>query len=211
MFAKCISALAAILILATAASADLTFYGYADRASFDAATTIGITETFDLVTPKDAPLSSFVSQGVTYAGIGGSNVWVTSYPYSNFGVATPGPIVLTATGNEDFTLGMTFVSPVTAVGFDTYLNQYGPVTIQVEDAQGWTTTTVDHNPTTVGFFGVTSSSPISTIRWTAIGGERINTGIDNVQIGVVPVPVPGAMVLTLFGLSIVGAKFRGRA
>ena len=211
MFAKCISALAAILVLGTTASADLTFYGSADRASFDAATTIGITETFDSVTPKDAALTSFVSQGVTYAGVGNSNVWVTSYPYTNFGVAVPDPTVLTATGNEDFTLGMTFVTPITAVGFDTYLNQYGPVTVQVEDAQGWTTTTVEHNPTTIGFFGVTSSSAISTIRWTAIGGEVVNTGIDNVQIGVVPVPVPGAMVLTLFGLSIVGAKFRRRA
>lgn len=207
---QCILGVLVVFWVSAATHADLTFYGPADRASFDAATTISITETFDSVEPKDTAISSFVSQGVTYAGVGNGNVWVTGHAYSNFSVPVPaGASVLTATGNEDFTVGMTFVAPITAVGFDTYLNQYGPVTVRVEDAQGWTATTVNHDPTDVGFFGVTSSSPISTIRWTAIGGETINTGIDNVQIGVVP--VPGAVLLGILGLSVAGVKLRKRA
>ena len=84
--------IAAVLALAGVASADLTFYGPADQSAFAADSVISVLETFDAVSPKDTRLSSFVSQGVTYTGIGGSptpNVWVTSYSYGNFGVANP--------------------------------------------------------------------------------------------------------------------------
>ena len=204
-----ILALALAQVFAATAPANLIFYGPADQLSFEASNVISIVETFDSVHPKDTPLSSFVSQGVTYTGIGGSpsgNVWVTSYPYGNFGVAVPDATVLTANGDEDFTIGMTSVGPVTAVGFNTYLNSYGPATIQIENDDGWTATVLDHDPTTVGFFGVTSSSPITTIRWTTVGGGIVNTGIDNIQIGVVP--TPSGVLLGLVGMSIVGMKLR---
>lgn len=82
------------------AEADLTFYGVGDRAAFDADTAISIVETFDLVAPKDTQLPWFTSQGVTYApAVVGGNVWVTSYPYENFGVEIPDATVLTANGN----------------------------------------------------------------------------------------------------------------
>lgn len=209
-----LSALTALLVLASSASADLTFYGPTDKALFEASNVISIFETFDSVAPKDEPLSSFVSQGVTYTGIGGlygGNVWVTGKEYTNFGVPVPaGASVLTASGDEDFTVAMTFVGPITAVGFDTYLNYDGPVTIQVENNDGWTTTSFSHDPETIGFFGVSSDSPITTIRWmspiTPGGYQQVNTGIDNVQIGVVP--VPGAVLLGMFGLSVAGVKLR---
>jgi hypothetical protein len=199
---KYILAVVLVHVLAGAASAGLTFYGPSDKLSFETSNIISIVETFDSVVSKDTPLASFVSQGVTYAGVGSSNVWVTSYPYTNFGVPVPDATVLTATGAEDFTVAMTLVGPITAVGFDTYLNRYGPATIQVENSDGWTTTSLSHDYTTVGFFGVTSDSPITTIRWTTTGGEVVNTGIDNVQIGVVP--APGALLLGSIGAGLVG-------
>ena len=205
---KCVCASAALLLFAAVAHADLTFYGPADRASVATDTIISIVETFDSVTPKDTALASFSSQGVTYAPFAaGGNVWVTGHAYTNFSVPVPaGASVLTATGNEDFTVGMTFVAPVTAVGFDTYLNSYGPVTVQVHNSDGWTSTSVNHNPAMIGFFGVTSSTTIDTIRWTAVGGQTVNTGIDNVQIGVVP--VPAAFVLGLLGMGAAGWRLR---
>lgn len=204
---KSVLAFAALLLFAAVAQADLTFYGIADETAFNAATTISILETFDSVTPKDKALASFTSQGVTYApAVAGGNVWVTSYPYGNFGVAIPDKTVLTATGDEDFTLAMAFATPVTAVGFDTYLNRFGPVTIQVHNGDGWTSTVFSHDYTIVGFFGVTSPSPIDMIRWTAVGGAVQNTGIDNVQIGVVP--VPAAVLLGMLGLGTAGLRLR---
>lgn len=204
--------IAVVLGLAGMASADLTFYGPTDQAAFAADSLISIVETFDAVTPKDTRLSSFVSQGVTYTGIGGSptpNVWVTSYPYTNFGVAVPDATVLTANGDEDFMMDMSSVGPITAVGFDTYLNGYGPATIQIQNADGWTATTLTHDATMVGFFGVTSDSPIIAIRWTTVNGRAINTGIDNVQMGTV-VPVPSAALLTMIGLGMVRWPLRRR-
>lgn len=205
---------------AVSVRADLAFYGPGDKAAFEAANIISIVETFSgLPVTYDAPLDSFVSQGVTYTGIGGlygGNVWVTgnTQAYNNFLVPVPaGTNVLTATGDEDFTVAMTFIGPITAVGFDTYRNNEGPVTVQVHNDDGWTTSYVTHDPTTIGFFGVASDSPITTIRWTSpitLGGyQQVNTGIDNVQIGVVP--VPGAVLLGMLGLSVVGVKLRKRA
>lgn len=206
---RAVFAAATLLLFAALAHADLTFYGSADRASFTADTTINIVETFDAATPKDAPLASFTNQGITYAPYAtGSNVWVTGNAYTNFGVplVPAGASVLTTTGNEDFTMSIPLDLAVTAVGFDTYLNTYGPVTVQVHNGEGWTTTTVNHDPAVIGFFGVTSSSFIDSIRWTAVHGEIQNTGIDNVQIGVVP--LPAAVLLGLLGLGAAGLKLR---
>lgn len=204
--------IALVLGLAGMASADLTFYGPADQADFAADSLISMVETFDAVTPKDTRLSSFVSQGVTYTGIGGSptpNVWVTSYSYGNFGVPVPDATVLTANGDEDFMMDVSAMGPITAVGFDTYLNAYGPATIQILNDDGWTATALAHDPTMVGFFGVTSDSPIAAIRWTTVNGRAINTGIDNVQYGTV-VPVPSAALLAMVGLGTVRWPLRRR-
>jgi len=193
--------------LAVPVRADLTFYGPADKLSFESSNIIAFVEDFESVILKDTALASFISNGITYTGLGGTpfpNVWVASPGYTNFGVPVTTSSVLTSNGGEDFTIGMTFVGPITAVGFDTYLNGYGPATIGVLNSDGWTTTTLSHNPATVGFFGVTSDSTISTIQWTTISGGVVNTGIDNVQVGVVP--VPAAVLLGLLGLSVAGIK-----
>jgi hypothetical protein len=205
-----ILALTLTQVFAAAASANLIFYGPADQLSFETSSVISIVETFDSVFPKDRELASFVSQKVTYAGVGGSRigtVWGTSRPYDNLGVVGPDATVLTANGNEDFTIGMTFVGPITAVGFDTYLNSYGGATIEIENYDGWTAIASNHDPMTVGFFAVTSSSPITTIRRTTVGGAIVNTGIDNVLLGILPTP-SGVLLGLIGGMGIMGMKLR---
>ena len=190
--------------LAAFSSAGPTFY--TDLASFDAAAGSTLVEDFENVTPKDTPLASFVSNGITYIGLAGNktpNVWVASPGYTNFGVNPTTTSVLTATGPEDIVVEMTFVGPVLAIGFDTYLNGVGPAAIEVHGVDGLLGTfSLSHDPTTIGFFGVTADEAIQKIRWTTVGGERINTGIDNVRLSVVP--APGALLLGGLGTGLVG-------
>jgi len=84
---------------------------YLTRPLFDTAASTTVLEDFEGVVPKDTPLASFVSNGVTYTGLAGSpfpNVWVASPGYNNFGAGVTQPTttsILVANGDEDFTLG----------------------------------------------------------------------------------------------------------
>jgi hypothetical protein len=200
--------------------ADLVFYeDSAGKTAFEASSIITIVEDFESFPTKGVNIHDPITlQGVTYTSISSNpkkppNLHVAPAGYTNFGVipATTSSI-LTASGNEDFMVDLSAVDPITAMGFDTYVNGKGDVTITIVNADGPTSTTYNHNKLNVGFFGVASSSPISSIQWTAIGGEFINTGIDNLQVGVVPIhsPVPSAFLLGILGLGVAGRKLRGR-
>jgi hypothetical protein len=211
---KTISFVLASLVLASAPLAFGAPTFYTDSSVFNAITQIVVTENFESVVPKNTALPSFTSNGITYVGLAGSpfaNVWVASAGYTNFGVKPTTSSVLTANGNEDFSVVIQLSFPATAVAFDTYLNQYGPATITVKTAGGQTGQFVlSHDPTQIGFFGVTSSDPITSIRWTTVKGGIVNTGIDNVQVGYV-VPAPGALLLGAFGTGLVGYLRRRHA
>jgi len=177
---------------------------YTDSASFNAVSQITVTEDFESILPRDTALASFTSQGITYAGVSGKNVWIASPGYTNFGVDVTTSCVLTATGDEDFTLSIQLATPVTALGFDTYLNYDREATIKVFSGNvELGTYTLVHDPSQIGFFGVTSLQPITMIQWTTEFGRIENTGIDNVLTGTV-VPAPGAFLLGSMGMGLVG-------
>lgn len=196
--------------------AHATLIAYTDLASFDAAANAAVVEDFESAFPKNVPLGAFSHNGISYtpyAGSPSSNVWVAGPGYPNFGTPVTTTSILTANGDEDWL--MTFTAS-TAVGFDTYLNQYGPATIRAYGASGLLGTyTVNHNPAQVGFFGLTSDAEaITSLRWTTVGGGIINTGIDNIRLGsiddVTPGAVPEPSTFAMFGMALAAAGLAAR-
>lgn len=208
--------LVALLMLGLAAGTPQVSQGavvfYTDILSFDAASNTVVVEDFENVapTPTDTAVSFFTNNGNTYTGITSApfaaNVWVATPPYNNFGVVPTTSAILTATGDEDFRVD--FGTPSTAVGFDTYLNGLGPATVQVFGSGGLLGSfNPAHDPTIIGFLGITSSEAITAIQWTTTLGRTKNTGIDNIRQGTA---VAEPTTLLLLGLGIAGLGFARR-
>ena len=205
--------LGALVVLANAPGAFGSPSYYTDLAAFDAASQTSLVEDFELASPKNTPLATLTTNGITFVGLAGipfPNVYVASPGFTNFGVAVTTSSVLTANGAEDFRFELQLSSPSTAVGFDTYLNGYGPAAVEVHGSGGLLGTyTLSHDPATIGFFGATAGEPIYKIRWTTVGGQTVNTGIDNIRLGNV-VPAPGGLVLVSIGAGVVSWLRRRR-
>ena len=171
-----------IVTAATAGNAYASTMFFTDVNAFDALTDTTLIEDFEAFPYKAYPgnnqiFPSFVSNGNTYTGH--PNVFVSSAGATSYGVPITTSSIITANGDEDFTVE--FGTPTEAVGFDTYLNAYGPATVSVFGANNLLDTFVlNQDPTTVGFLGILASEEISSIRWTTVNGGKINTGIDNI-------------------------------
>ncbi len=206
---KQIACLMAGILVSLGGVSSAGFTVYTDLSGFSADTITSLVEDFEAVVPKDTALPSFTSNGITYTGVQADNpnVWVASAGYTNFGLgggATTSS-VLTSTGNEVFEIDLSAVAN-TAVGFDVYVNGVDSVTTQYFDAADnlMLTITDGRSAGEVLFLGLVSDVPIYKIRWTAVGGERINTGIDNLRLGSPVVPAPGAILLGALGTGLVG-------
>jgi hypothetical protein len=203
-----LAALVAAVLVSLSNVGSAAFMVYDDLSGFSAGTNTTLVETFEAVAPKDTPLASFTSNGITYTGMQPSspNVFVTSPGYTNFGI--PGATtssILTSNGNEVFEIDLSSM-PSTAVGFDVYLNGLGAVTTEyLGGTDNLMLTVIDHRPAgVVRFLGVSMDDPIYKIRWTAVGGDQVNTGLDNVRLGTAAVPAPGTILLAAVGTGIVG-------
>ncbi len=184
---------------------------YLDKSSFLSYNIVTLVEDFESVSPKDTQIQPLISNGVTYTGTQASNpnVWVTSYDYGNFGVPLASPSVLTANGNEEFTVDLG-THAGQAVGFDVYFNGLGPLTIDYYGSGGTQLgqVTVSGAAGTL-FLGITFDQPVNSFSWLATGGAQLNTGLDNLYTGTIP--APGAILLGSLGAGLVGWLRRRRA
>lgn len=189
-----------------------------DIIDFNNRVQVSLVEDFELLMPKDITLSSLSSNGVNYRSAGSNGILIASPGYDNFGLSgVTTSSILTATGPEDFWLD--FTNPTLALGFDTYLNEFGPATISLFGENGLIGQ-IEHNHSseTIGFFGAISSEFITSIRFTTIDGQLVNTGIDNIRFstddstnGPVTVAEPSITVLMAFTLIFLGIRSRKRA
>lgn len=186
---------------------------YTDSAAFNAVTTTTLVEDFEAFANQVFE-SSFISNGNTYTSISAApkpvpNLIIAPPGWTNFGVPVTKSSIINSNGDEDFRVD--FGTPAEAVGFDTYLNRFGPATVQVFGASGLLDTFVlSHDPTIVGFLGMTSTELITSIRWTTVNGRQVNTGIDNIRLGDTTgdnttVPEPTS-ILSLLVLGTLGTR-----
>ncbi len=211
--------LAAVLLpLSGVSSAAFNFY--TDAVSFDAATDTVLVEDYEGVTPKGTALASFTSNGITYTGLQDPtivmpNVWVAPAGYTNFGI--PGATtsaILVSTGYEYFEIDLSAWSP-TAIGFDVYLNNDGPVTTRYYDSDDNLLFFIEDYriSTSIRFLGVLCDEPIARMTWESavVRGQQVNTGLDNLRLGQATIPAPGAILLGTLGTGLVGWLRRRRS
>jgi hypothetical protein len=180
-----------------------------------------VYEDFEGITPKDTALSLITNAGISYApALISGNVWVSSPGYNNYGI--PGVTttsILTATGNEYFTIAPSF--PVRSMGFDIYtINEDGnpnsvlgalPVIVTVDTGGLPTLLNLPAPIGNFGFLGILSDDPILSVTWQADQGGVRNTGIDNIRVSESVVPEPGTLLLIGSGLTALALRRRRRS
>lgn len=195
-----------LLIAGISVAAQSAVSFFTDLTTFNNASEVSVIEDFEAFPPKLVLFPSFTSNGIVYTALAGSpfpNVCVTPPGFTNFGVPVTTSAVLASNGEEDFL--MTLEVPVTAIGFDTYLNPYGPAIVTISGESGILGEfSLSHDYTKVGFLGITSTEKITSVRWKTTHGDWINTGVDNIRTGSI-------RKASLIGLDKVEAIDKGNA
>ena len=194
--------LIAVLLLAAPATAQT----YTSPGAFSgAAGTPSYTETFESVPiPKDAAFAAFTQAGITYIGQAGTNVWVASPGYNNFGAGLNPTTtsILTANGDENFLIQ--FLTPYSAVGFDVYYNGLGPATSSFYNGTTLLGSIFYNGAAFLGFNGyiASSSMPVTSVQFVSTLGGQLNTGIDNLAVySTTATPEPSTLPLLATGLA----------
>lgn len=219
---------ATLFVLAGSVRADVTTY--TSQADWAAALTTPVsTINWDDVTVPDSTYTTI--SGDHYAGMPGSPV--LSIPagtpqLSGLNVINPGPDGPAALGSHFFpvsgenvfadtppspegTLTISFGTPVYALGawFLDVESDHAGTGIEVDGTlYAFSTSQGDKSQS---FLGIVSTTPFTTANiCMAVGPTRINgVGIDDTMYAVVP--IPGAALLSLLGLSAAGLRLRKRA
>ncbi len=155
---------------------------YTDETAFaSAGATTDITDVANSTT-KDLWFGEV--NGPTFRCVAATNVGIASAGSNDFNIAPTTTDIITSDGNQDFTIEFNF--PPNLLSFNTHLNEYGPVRLivtTVDDVQ--TEYSIAHDPAIVGFFGLESVQNIKSIRWIAVNGDLVKTGISNLKADVV--------------------------
>jgi hypothetical protein len=204
-------AVAALLLTASAARADITVY--TSQTSFLAALSAPGVDTFD-----DLSIQSYASPLARTAGSYGYTASTTLTPFF-YGAGTPGDTWLSTNTNTDTVTFSNFSSGVRGVGGQFFgsdiFGAFAPgatLTLTATDASGTVTQTL-LNATTASFLGFVSDGALASL--TLTGGQQggIWPTVNNLTLGAAPVPaVPEAQTwaILLAGLGMVALLARRR-
>lgn len=174
-------------------SSHAAFVIYTDRVSFEADAGLGLEfESFE----SNPQLGASVTYGsLTFTESGGTNAITNTAIDSSFTAATTDgnySIWFDDNVNSIATLTTSFAGSLTALGLDIATLSASTVTIG-GDISG----SLNLAASVPGFFGVISSTPLSSVTFSASGHQ--NVGFDAVSFGTA-VPIPASVWLFGFGL-----------
>ncbi len=204
------AALIATLFVSTPALANVTFYD--SKVLFDAAAVTTLIENFDDFSPADFNIYDPITRGIaTYTSLSGPlAITGATTVYDNFGVnLNPFTATVLASSGEVEDILVSFSTPLTAAGFDGYLNGLGAGSVKVFSDSNLLGTLNLPDPVGGGkiFVGITSDTPFNSFQWTTTDGGIRNTAIDTITVATVPVPAAG----WLLGSALAGLlTFRNR-
>ena len=188
---------------------------YTSVESYTAVATTNLLATFEGLPSGSLGLSLEIN-GITIISLpgGGSqhDVYIAPTNSSLFAVQNSSE-VLTANGDENFRFQLTAGGTFTAIGFDFYSNPYDAPIFTFYDSSSSliASVTVPQAPSSLGFIGLTSTTPIAYMTSTTNRGWSIDNGFDNLQVGVSAVPEPATLGLWVAGLVGVAALTRKRS
>jgi len=134
-----------------------------------------------LTGPQSHP--GFTIEG--FAGVPGPNIVIGVY-------GPPGAPTNVCVANGDENIDVTPQNARTAFAYDIFINELGPTTITAFDGGGGTLGSVQVQPGYIGFFGLTSPTPIARVKFVSTQGAVVDAGFDNVRTADrVPPPCPG--------------------
>ena len=204
-------------LLASSASA-VTITTFSTRAGFNAATTVTNTATFESFAPGVHGQSA-IDDGISFVSLSGGgsthDVYFAnpSVPLTNSVPTTS--VVLTADGDENFSISRTAGGTFDAIGFDFTSNSFGNHVVKLYGLGNVLlgSIAIDTPVSSTAFFGLMSDTPILYADTQVYRGFVQDTGFDNVTLGNAPssaAPEPATWAMMVGGFGLAGVAMRRR-